>query len=104
MRTTGSEGMAKRGLKAASGLAALALALSSCGFGAGGAADGPFARLGPPEAPVKLYYHEEGNGPPVLLIHGFGASTYTWRHVAPKLAETNRVIAVDLKGFGQSDK
>ncbi|HBR27714.1 MAG TPA: alpha/beta hydrolase, partial [Rhizobiales bacterium] len=46
----------------------------------------------------------QGKGAPVLLIHGFGASTYTWRHVAPELAKTHRVIAVDLKGFGQSDK
>ena len=46
----------------------------------------------------------QGKGSPVLLIHGFGTSTYTWRHIAPELALTHRVIAVDLKGFGQSDK
>jgi pimeloyl-ACP methyl ester carboxylesterase len=86
------------------GLAALALALGSCGLSANDAVDGPYARLGPPEAPVKLYYSEQGKGPPVLLIHGFGASTFTWRHIAPELAKTHRVIAVDLKGFGQSDK
>jgi len=86
------------------GLAALALALGSCGLSAGDAVEGPYARLGPPDAPVKLYYYEEGKGPPLLLIHGFGASTYTWRHVAPELAKSYRVIAVDLKGFGQSDK
>jgi pimeloyl-ACP methyl ester carboxylesterase len=86
------------------GLAALAIALGSCGLSAGDAVDGPYARLGPPDAPVKLYYYEEGKGPPLLLIHGFGASTYTWRHVAPELAKSYRVIAVDLKGFGQSDK
>lgn len=63
-----------------------------------------FARLGPPDAPVKLFYEEKGQGSPILLIHGFGASTYTWRRIAPPLAETHRVIAVDLKGFGQSDK
>ncbi len=63
-----------------------------------------FARLGPPEAPVRLFYEIEGEGAPVLLIHGFGASTFTWRHIAPALAETNKVIAVDMKGFGQSDK
>lgn len=96
--------MAKSELKATLGLAAIALALGSCGLSAGDALDGPYARLGPAEAPVKLFYQEEGNGPPLLLIHGFGASTYTWRHVAPELAQTHRVIAVDLKGFGQSDK
>jgi pimeloyl-ACP methyl ester carboxylesterase len=86
------------------GLAALALALGSCGLSAGDAVEGPYARLGPPDAPVKLYYSEEGKGPPLLLIHGFGASTFTWRFVAPELARDYRVIAVDLKGFGQSDK
>jgi pimeloyl-ACP methyl ester carboxylesterase len=96
--------MAKRELKATMCLAAIALALGSCGLSAGDAIDGPYARLGPPEAPVRLYIEEQGKGAPVLLIHGFGASTYTWRHVAPELAKTHRVIAVDLKGFGQSDK
>lgn len=68
-------------------------------------ADGPaFARLGPPEAPVKLFYETKGVGSPILLIHGFGSSTFTWRRIAPALAENHRVIAVDLKGFGQSDK
>jgi pimeloyl-ACP methyl ester carboxylesterase len=96
--------MAKSELRATLGLAAIALALGSCGLSAGDAFDGPYARLGPAEAPVKLFYQEEGKGAPLLLIHGFGASTYTWRFVAPELARTHRVIAVDLKGFGQSDK
>jgi pimeloyl-ACP methyl ester carboxylesterase len=63
-----------------------------------------FARLGPPDAPVKLFVEEKGEGSPLLLIHGFGASTFTWREIAPPLARQHRVIAVDLKGFGQSDK
>jgi len=96
--------MIRRELRATLGLAVLALALGSCGLSAGDAADGPYARLGPPDAPVKLYYEERGKGSPLLLIHGFGASTYTWRFVAPELAKTHWVIAVDLKGFGQSDK
>lgn len=82
----------------------LALVLASCGLTAGEAIQGPYARLGPPEAPVRLFYEEKGAGSPVLLIHGFGTSTYTWKRIAPQLAETHRVIAVDLKGFGQSDK
>lgn len=93
-----------RGQLKAIGLSALAFALVACGFDSGRALDGPYARLGPPDAPVKLFYEERGTGAPVLLIHGFGASTFTWRHIAPELAKTHRVIAVDLKGFGQSDK
>jgi pimeloyl-ACP methyl ester carboxylesterase len=97
--------MAKRQFAATIFFAVIALALGSCGLSAGdGVFEGPYARLGPPDAPVKLFYEEEGKGPPVLLIHGFGTSTYTWRHIAPALALTHRVIAVDLKGFGQSDK
>jgi pimeloyl-ACP methyl ester carboxylesterase len=40
----------------------------------------------------------------VVLLHGFGASVYTWKEIIPALAERSRVIAVDLKGFGESDK
>lgn len=94
--------MARKTVKAAAGLAALAL--GAMAIAAHAALDGPYARLGPPEAPVKLFYQEEGSGRPLLLIHGFGTSTYTWRRVAPELATSHRVIAVDLKGFGQSDK
>ena len=98
--------MAMTGVKAALGLAAMTwLALGAVAPAAQAAEDGPwFARLGPPDAPVTLFYEEKGKGSPVLLIHGFGASTYTWRHIAPELARNHRVIAVDLKGFGQSDK
>lgn len=98
--------MAMKGVKAALSLAALTcLALAAVAPATRAAEDGPwFARLGPPDAPVTLFYEEKGKGSPVLLIHGFGASTYTWRHIAPELAQNHRVIAVDLKGFGQSDK
>ena len=54
--------------------------------------------------PVRLHYKETGQGEPVLLLHGLGASSYAWRFVMPKLARHHRVIALDLKGFGQSDK
>ena len=47
-----------------------------------------------------------GQGKPVLLVHGIyaGASSLEWRHVMPALAERHSVIAVDLLGFGQSDR
>lgn len=40
----------------------------------------------------------------VVLIHGFGASSEHWRHTLPALSEQARVLAVDLLGFGASDK
>ncbi|KAL6781110.1 hypothetical protein ACKKBG_A09865 [Auxenochlorella protothecoides x Auxenochlorella symbiontica] len=43
-------------------------------------------------------------GPAVLLVHGFGASAYHWRYVVPQLARSCRVFAIDLLGFGWSDK
>jgi pimeloyl-ACP methyl ester carboxylesterase len=63
-----------------------------------------FATVDSGTGPVRLAYRESGQGEPVLLIHGFGANAYTWRRVEPKLASTHRVIAIDLKGFGQSEK
>jgi pimeloyl-ACP methyl ester carboxylesterase len=38
------------------------------------------------------------SGPPVLLIHGFGASAYHWRYQVPSLARNHRVYAIDLLG------
>jgi pimeloyl-ACP methyl ester carboxylesterase len=85
-------------------LAAILAAASAFALAGNDANQFPFARLGPPDAPVKLYAVERGEGPPILLIHGFGTNTFTWRHISPDLARDHRVIAVDLKGFGQSDK
>ncbi len=44
------------------------------------------------------------DGPAVLLVHGFGASTDHWRHNIPALARTYEVHAIDLLGFGRSAK
>lgn len=60
--------------------------------------------VGSPDNPIRLAYREEGHGKPVLLIHGLGTNAYTWRHLSPVLAKDHRVISVDLKGFGRSDK
>jgi pimeloyl-ACP methyl ester carboxylesterase len=45
-----------------------------------------------------------GTGPPLLMLHGFGADCYTWRHLVPPLSRRYRTIALDLKGFGHSPK
>lgn len=49
--------------------------------------------------------HTPGEGPAVLLLHGFGGSTVTWRETMPALAAAGYdVYALDLRGFGLSDK
>ena len=56
---------------------------------------------------VRVHYQEFGDAakPPIVLIHGYTASVYVWKTVAPMLAEAGfRVIAVDLIGFGYSEK
>src|SRR5262245_42086743 len=65
---------------------------------------GAFVNVGTHDAPLRLWVEEEGRGDPVLMIHGFGASTYTWRYLAPALVGMHHVISVDLKGAGRSDK
>lgn len=52
----------------------------------------------------RLRYQVEGSGPPVVLIHGFAGSIYTWRKLVPLLAVDHTVYTIDLLGFGLSDK
>ena len=53
---------------------------------------------------LRLHYLEQGKGDPVLLLHGWPTSSFLWRNLIPILAEGNRVLALDLPGFGRSDK
>lgn len=51
----------------------------------------------------EVNYHDTGNGPPVLMIHGSGPGVTAWanwRGAIPALAESHRVIAPDMLGFG----
>ena len=58
-----------------------------------------------PDQTVTIAYQQAGTtGIPVVLIHGFGASFYHWRKNIPELAQNSRVYAIDLLGFGQSEK
>ena len=52
----------------------------------------------------KMHYVEEGDGKPILFIHGNPTSSYLWRNVIPHLADQGRCIAPDLIGMGKSDK
>ncbi len=53
---------------------------------------------------LKIHHVSAGEGEPVLLIHGFPTSSHLWRNVMPTLAQTHRAIAIDLPGYGLSDK
>jgi pimeloyl-ACP methyl ester carboxylesterase len=54
---------------------------------------------------IRLYYVEQGEGPLVLLCHGFPELWYSWRHqLGPLAAAGFRAVAVDLPGYGRSDK
>ncbi len=54
---------------------------------------------------IRMFYVEEGRGPLVLLLHGFPEYSYSWRHQLGPLAQAGfRAVAVDLPGFGRSDK
>lgn len=56
---------------------------------------------------TRVHYQEFGDAanPPIILIHGYTASVYVWKTAAPMLADAGfRVIAVDLIGFGYSEK
>ena len=53
---------------------------------------------------LTIAYRELGAGPAVLLLHGWPTSSYLWRNVMGPIAERNRVVAIDLPGFGGSSK
>lgn len=53
---------------------------------------------------LTLHYLTAGTGPAVLLLHGWPTSALLWCSVIGPIARTNRVFALDLPGFGRSDK
>ncbi|MFF2614707.1 alpha/beta fold hydrolase [Kitasatospora sp. NPDC058046] len=54
---------------------------------------------------VRLHYAEQGEGPLVLLLHGFPESWYSWRHQFAPLAEAGfRVVAPDQRGYARSEQ
>ena len=53
---------------------------------------------------VHLHAGVAGDGPPVVLLHGFPQTHVMWRHVAADLARDHTVICPDLRGYGASDK
>ncbi len=52
----------------------------------------------------RVHYVEQGAGPAIVLVHGFGGQTASYAQLMPLLAADHRVIAVDLKGYGYSER
>src|SRR4051795_6630538 len=54
---------------------------------------------------IHLHLVEQGEGPLIVLCHGFPESWYSWRHQLPALAAAGfRAVAVDVRGYGRSTK
>ena len=53
---------------------------------------------------VRYHYVEAGEGEPIVFLHGLPDSWYQWHHQMAALAGKYRVIGIDLKGYGQSEK
>ena len=53
---------------------------------------------------TRVRYVDQGSGPVVVLLHGFASSIENWALVMPELVKDYRVIALDLRGFGWTDR
>ncbi len=53
---------------------------------------------------ARVHYVDRGFGPPIVLLHGFASSLEIWSSIIPNLLQAHRVVAVDLKGFGWTDR
>lgn len=94
----------RRFIKSCAGLAATLASASCVEFHRGPLAGAPkgatFAKL----RGANIHFVDEGQGPVVVLIHGFASSMGAWAGIRKALAGKFRVIALDLKGFGWSDR
>jgi len=50
----------------------------------------------------KIFARSHGEGPPLVLLHGFGETHVAWHRIAPALARSFSVVALDLRGYGWS--
>ncbi len=53
---------------------------------------------------AKIYYEDQGNGQPILLVHGWTCSSQLWQRNVPELTKEFRVVTLDLRGHGNSSK
>src|SRR5271155_5375048 len=53
---------------------------------------------------IRMHIAEQGEGPLVVLVHGFPELWYSWRHIIPALAAAGyHAVAPDMRGYGQTD-
>jgi len=64
----------------------------------------PFASRALEVDGMRVHYVDEGDGPPVLFVHGLPTWSFVWRHLIAGLRDHHRCLAPDLPGFGLSDK
>lgn len=64
----------------------------------------PFEQKSATVRGATMRYIDEGEGDPILLLHGNGTWSYLWRNVIPHLRGLGRILAPDLIGMGHSDK
>ena len=53
---------------------------------------------------TRLYWNERGTGPPLLLVHGLGSSSRDWAAQVEHFADRYRVLRIDLRGHGRSER
>lgn len=53
---------------------------------------------------IRLHYVTQGEGPLMLMLHGFPGFWYSWQKQIPEFAQNYKVVAVDLRGYNDSDK
>lgn len=53
---------------------------------------------------IRLHYVTQGEGDLMLFLHGFPEFWYSWRHQIPEFAKDHKVVALDLRGYNDSDK
>jgi len=63
---------------------------------------GPFKTAQVEVSGNTIFMRRYGNGPAILMVHGFPRTSLMWRFLAPNLADDHTVICVDLRAYGQS--
>ncbi|NJR66081.1 MAG: alpha/beta fold hydrolase, partial [Leptolyngbyaceae cyanobacterium CRU_2_3] len=53
---------------------------------------------------IRLHYVTQGEGELMLMLHGFPEFWYSWRQQIPEFAKDHKVVAIDLRGYNDSDK